>query len=81
MKFVLVNERSPARSSVCAFCGVPIGNSYLREFDTQLYYCDRHCYEFHCEGVVDLYLPSSRRLGGPTFSSEAIFLSWDHAER
>jgi hypothetical protein len=75
MKFVLVNERSPARSSVCAFCGASIGNSYLREFDTQLYYCDRHCYEFHCERVIDLYLPSSRRLGDLTFSNEAILPS------
>jgi hypothetical protein len=52
MKFVLVNERSPYRSSVCALCGASIGNSYLREFDTQLYYCDRHCYEL--QRVIDL---------------------------
>jgi hypothetical protein len=75
MKFVLVNGRSPDRSSVCAFCGASIGNSYRREFDTQIYHCDRYCYEFHCERVIDLYLPSSRRLGGRALSNGAILPS------
>ena len=75
MKFILVNKRSPCRSSACALCGTPIGNSYLREFDTQLYYCDRHCYDLHCERIIDPYLPSSRRPGGRTISIREILPS------
>ena len=33
MKFILENERSPDRSSVCALCGASIGNSYGRRHE------------------------------------------------
>lgn len=54
MKFVLVNGRTPCRSSGCALCGKPIGNSYMRETGTQLYYCDQSCYADHCKRVADV---------------------------
>ena len=54
MKFILVNGRSPCRNSFCALCGESIGNSYLRELGTQLYYCDDSCYADHCRKVMDL---------------------------
>lgn len=54
MNFILVNGRTPCRTSNCALCGEPIRNSYLREMGTQLYYCDRGCYVAHCNKVMDL---------------------------
>jgi hypothetical protein len=47
MKFVLVNGRTPRSLSVCALCCRSIGESYLRDFVTQLPYCDHKCYVEH----------------------------------
>jgi len=44
MKFVMVNGRTPVAQSPCAFCCRPIGNSYLREFETRRFYCNHQCY-------------------------------------
>ena len=54
MNFILVNGRTPCRTSNCALCGESIRNSYLREMGTQLYYCDHNCYVGHCKRVMDL---------------------------
>jgi hypothetical protein len=54
MNFILVSGRTPCRNSVCALCGESIGNSYLREMGTQLYYCDQSCYADHCNRVMEL---------------------------
>jgi hypothetical protein len=53
MNFVFVNGRTPCRWSACALCGEKIGNFYLRELGTQLYYCDHDCYVDHCNRVTD----------------------------
>jgi hypothetical protein len=55
MNFVLVNGRTPCRNSACALCGESVGNSYLRELGTQLYYCDHGCYADHCKRVMDFH--------------------------
>ena len=44
VKFVLVNGKTPRPQSFCAMCCEPIGESYLREIATRLYYCDHTCY-------------------------------------
>jgi hypothetical protein len=44
MKFVLVNGRTPRPQSFCALCCEPVGESYLRELTTRLFYCDHECY-------------------------------------
>lgn len=54
MNFILVNGRTPCRTFNCALCGKPIGNLYLREMSTHLYYCDHDCYVAHCKRVIDL---------------------------
>jgi hypothetical protein len=54
MNFILVNGRTPCRTSNCALCGEPIRNCYLRETSTHLYYCDQGCYVAHCKSVIDL---------------------------
>ena len=51
MKFVMVNGRTPRQPSF--LCAVPranrgsIGESYLREIATQLFYCSHGCYVDH----------------------------------
>lgn len=64
MNFILVNGRTPCRTSNCALCGEPIRNSYLREMGTQLYYCDRGCYVAHCNKVMD-FAPYKRAALAP----------------
>jgi hypothetical protein len=54
MNFILVNGRTPCRSSFCALCSETIKSSYLREMGTQLYYCDHDCYADHCKRVMNL---------------------------
>ena len=44
MRFIWVNGRTPASSSVCAACARPIRASYLRHIETRLLYCDPNCY-------------------------------------
>lgn len=54
MNFILVNGRTPLRTSLCASCSKPIGNSYLRDMATLLYYCDQTCHADHCNRVMHL---------------------------
>lgn len=44
MRFIWVNGRMPASSSVCAACARPIRASYLRHIETRLLYCDPNCH-------------------------------------
>jgi hypothetical protein len=53
MNFILVNGRTPRRTSLCASCGKSIGNAYLREVSTLLFYCDQTCQADHCVRVMD----------------------------
>jgi hypothetical protein len=52
MRYVLVNGRTPFGRFACAECGEAIGNFYLREMSTQLYYCDPTCHANHCNNAV-----------------------------
>jgi len=47
MRFVIVSDRTPRIHSVCAHCAKPIDAGYLREFVSNLPYCDRECYRGH----------------------------------
>ena len=51
MSFALVNGRSPRPVSFCVMCEARIGASYLRDFATQLIYCNQNCYADHCESA------------------------------
>jgi hypothetical protein len=44
MRFVLVNERMPRGFSVCACCGGPLSEGYLRAMPANRVYCGTHCY-------------------------------------
>src|SRR6266436_6201354 len=47
MRFVIVSDRTPRIHSVCAHCAKPIDVGYLREFVSNLPYCDCECYRGH----------------------------------
>jgi hypothetical protein len=64
MRFVLVNGRSPREESFCALCCEPIGEGYLRELATRLYYCNYECHLGHRKVAFSaLKEASTRRLG------------------
>lgn len=48
MKFVLVNGRTPLRTTFCLQCCEKISGGYLRELRMRLPYCDYECYARHC---------------------------------
>ena len=50
MQFVLVNERMPRGSSVCACCHEQFGQGYLREMSSNQVYCGYQCYKRAGEG-------------------------------
>jgi len=60
MKFILVNGRTPKPPSFCALCCGPVGESYLRETATRLFYCDLKCYGDR-RNVPILTLPNHAR--------------------
>jgi hypothetical protein len=43
-RFVLVNNRTPRAETQCALCGGKIADSYIRETQTRLFYCDTKCF-------------------------------------
>jgi len=43
-RFVLVNNRIPRAEAQCALCGGTIADSYIRETQTRLFYCDTQCF-------------------------------------
>jgi hypothetical protein len=61
MRFVLVNGMSPQRRSVCVMCDRLIAASYLREFGTDLTYCNHNCYVDHCNSATLLLENQARR--------------------
>jgi hypothetical protein len=47
MKFILVNGRTPIRTTFCLQCCNRISGSYLRDTRTRIPYCDYACYGRH----------------------------------
>jgi hypothetical protein len=54
MKFVLVNGRTPHPKSSCSMCREQIGETYLRELSTRLFYCGHDCYREHCQATLSI---------------------------
>jgi hypothetical protein len=44
MKFVMVNNRAPRNTSVCAACSQPLERGYLHDLSTSRRYCGIECY-------------------------------------
>lgn len=47
MRFILVNGSPAGDQAHCALCCEKIGDTYLREMQTRLLYCDSRCYRGH----------------------------------
>jgi hypothetical protein len=47
LRFILVNGNSAGDDAHCALCCEKIGESYVREMQTRLLYCDSRCYCGH----------------------------------
>jgi hypothetical protein len=44
IRFVLVNNRVPRTDERCALCGGIVEQSYVRDSQTRLIYCDTQCF-------------------------------------
>ncbi|MEH2482388.1 hypothetical protein V1282_005745 [Nitrobacteraceae bacterium AZCC 2146] len=44
MKFVLVNDMAPRRTSICTACSRPLEQGYLHDLSTSRRYCGIECY-------------------------------------
>jgi hypothetical protein len=44
MKFVLVNDMAPRRTSFCTACSRPLKQGYLHDLATSMRYCRIECY-------------------------------------
>jgi hypothetical protein len=44
MRFVVVNDMAPRKTSVCTACSRPLEQSYLRDISTSNRYCGVECY-------------------------------------
>jgi hypothetical protein len=44
MKFVLVNNMTPRKLSVCTGCSRPLERGYLHDLSTSKHYCGIECY-------------------------------------
>lgn len=52
MKFILVNDRMPRADAYCALCCEKIADSYVREVQTRLLYCDHRCFAGHVSMAI-----------------------------
>jgi hypothetical protein len=44
MRFVVVNDMAPSKTSACTVCSRPLEQSYLRDISTSKLYCGAECY-------------------------------------
>ena len=66
VRFILVNGRTRRQRSFCAMCDQPIGENYLREVGTRLFYCDPDCFTEHCESAIQLLESHARAVANLT---------------
>jgi hypothetical protein len=59
MKFVVVNDMAPRKTSVCAACSQPLERGYVRDISTSRRYCGVECYPkwMVVSGFVGLLYP------------------------
>jgi hypothetical protein len=61
MKFVLVNGRVPRAHANCALCCAKIEESYVRNPQTRLVYCDPRCFTRDEKAAMTAIVGRSRR--------------------
>ena len=61
MKFVVVNDMAPRKTSVCARCSRPLEQGYLRDISTSRRYCGVACYPqwMVVSGSVGSFVPTT----------------------
>jgi hypothetical protein len=61
MKFVLVNDNAPCRTSICSACSGPLERGYLHDLSTLRRYCGIACYPrwMVVGGVVGFFAPTN----------------------
>src|ERR1700758_3198633 len=61
MKFVVVNDMAPRKTSVCARCSRPLEQGYLRDISTSRRYCGVACYPqwMVVSGFVEMFSPTN----------------------
>ena len=52
MQYLIVNDRIPRADAYCALCCEKIADSYVREMQTRLLYCDAKCFAGHCSMAI-----------------------------
>jgi hypothetical protein len=61
MKFVVVNDTAPSKTSVCTACSRPLERGYLRDISTSRRYCGVECYPrwMAVSGITGLFAPTN----------------------
>jgi len=62
IKFVLVNNRVPARDPICACCGKRLESGYIRATHANLKYCNLVCYGYQPELTAAAAAEQTRRV-------------------
>jgi hypothetical protein len=47
ISFVIVNDRMPGPDASCMLCCEKIGDAYVRDLQTRIFYCDQRCLGGH----------------------------------
>jgi hypothetical protein len=61
IRFVLVNDRMPRDDAYCTLCCEKIRETYVRDIQTCLFYCDHRCFGGHIK-MTTLALKHHTRL-------------------
>jgi hypothetical protein len=61
MKFVVVNDMAPRKTSVCTACSRPLEQGYLRDISTLQRYCGVECYPKWTvvSGFIGMFSPTN----------------------
>src|SRR6266704_1446570 len=84
MKFVLVNDMAPRKSSVCTECSLPLERGYLHDLSSSKRYCGIECYPIRMmvSGSAGSILPMNPfefAIAWPTLSVDVASALFDSA--
>jgi hypothetical protein len=86
MKFVVVNDMAPRKTSLCARCSRPPKQGYLRDISTSRRYCGVDCYPqwMVVSGFVGAFAPTTPielAIAWPMLTVEVASALFDSARR
>jgi Mg-chelatase subunit ChlI len=84
MRFVLVNNMTPRKPSVCTQCSRPLERGYLHDFSTSKRYCGIECYprsmvESRFVGSISPTTPFELAIAWPTLTVDVASALFDSA--